>query len=98
MPRSLITKDAKAAGRASASRDPFSIAEARAGLRQCLAGSRKSELQMYKDIRDAGNWWADICAWCDDKSLHGGKRISAKLWADDPRNSPLHKRWLDQHA
>jgi len=98
MPGPLTSTEAKAAGRASVSRDSFDIAEARAGLRQCLAGSRKSELQMYKDLRDAGRFWITICAWLDDKSLHGGVRISAQQWADDPRNSPLKKRWLDQHA
>jgi hypothetical protein len=95
---SLKTPDARATGRTSVSRNSFSIAEARAGLKRCLAGSRKSEFQMYEGIRDAGQHWINICAWCDDKSLHGGKRISAQAWAADPRNSPLKKRWLDQHA
>jgi site-specific DNA-methyltransferase (adenine-specific) len=93
---SLTTKNARAAGRGSVSRSTFSITEARIGLRQCLAGSRKSELQMFAAIKDAGVWWTRICEWCDDRAQHGGQRISAMQWAGD--NAPISKQWLDAHA
>jgi hypothetical protein len=94
---SLKSKSAKAAGRASVSRrNSFSIASARAGLRRALIGARQHELEGFRHLCDAGFIWIDICAWLDDPSQHGGKRLSAQTWAKE--NKFYSKRWLDEHA
>ena len=51
---------------------------------------------MFTALKDAGVWWTRICAWCDDRSQHGGQRISPMQWAAD--NAPISKQWLDAHA
>ena len=74
----------------------FSIRTARAELRRALASVPRNEYAMYCNLRDVGITWIDICAWCDDPTQHGGKKISAHKWAQD--NAPIKKRWLDEHA
>ncbi|MGD0108004.1 MAG: DNA N-6-adenine-methyltransferase [Rhodopila sp.] len=51
---------------------------------------------MYCDLRDVGVMWIQICAWCDDRDQHDGKRISADKWAKE--NAPIGKRRLDEYA
>jgi DNA modification methylase len=74
----------------------FSIRAAKSQLLNALMSARKNELAMYRDLRDAGLAWIDICAWLDDPGQHGGKRMSASKWAKE--NAPFDKKWLDEHA
>jgi hypothetical protein len=74
----------------------FDIRAAKARLRRSLTSSRKNELSMYRDLRDAGLEWIAVCAWLDNPAQHGGKRLSAEIWAR--KNAPIGKRWLDEHA
>jgi DNA modification methylase len=76
--------------------DKFDIRIATAQLLRSLLNTRKTELAMYRDLRDVGLTWIMICAWCDDPTKHGGSKISAARWAKE--NAPIGKRWLDEHA
>jgi DNA modification methylase len=94
----LTIADAKVAGRKSSGRNFFDIDKARRSLRLALSGSAKRELEMWTALCTVGLLWIDICEWLDDRTQHGGKRISATQWAADKKNSPIKKQWLDAHA
>jgi DNA modification methylase len=81
---------------------PFVIGDAMPTILRCLDASRDNELEMYRWLAEAGRWWLHVCEWLDDKSKHGGKRISGQTWAREnaPKNRsgrPMTKRWLDEH-
>jgi DNA modification methylase len=80
---------------------PFDITTAMPAILRCADAARMNELDMYRNIAEAGRWWMHVCEWCDDKSQHDGKRTSAFAWARDNapncRGRPISKRWLDEH-
>ena len=64
----------------------------RAGLLRALRYADAAAFDVACHLRDAGLHWRAIRAWCKTQ------KISAFQWAQDKRNSPITKRWLDEHA
>ena len=62
------------------------IGAAKIALKRYIKCGRVHELRMYQNFRDAGLTWTDICAWLDDPTQHGGKRLSAYKWAQKLTN------------